>query len=43
MELLLSMKFKYYSDKRIVLCCLLKMNKYSDKNEISKIVVNALL
>ena len=37
------MKFKYYSAKRIVLCCLLKMNKYFDMNEVSKIVVNTLL
>ena len=37
------MKFKYYSDKRIVLCCLFKVNKYSDMNEISKSVVNTLL
>ena len=37
------MKFKYYYDKRIVLCCLLKMNKYFDMNEVNKIVVNTFL
>ena len=26
-----------------VLCCLLKMNKYFDMNEVNKIVVNTLL
>ena len=33
----------YYSDKRTVLCCLLKMDKYFDMNEVNKIGVNTLL
>ena len=37
------MKFKYYSVKRTVLGCLLKMNKHFDLNEVSKIIVNTLL
>ena len=37
------MKFKYYFDMKSVLFCLLKMNKYFDMNEISKLVVNTLL
>ena len=37
------MKIKYYFNIQIVLYCLLKMYKYFDKNEISKMVVNTLL
>ena len=37
------MKIKYYFNIKIALYCLLKMYKYFDKNEISKMVVNALL
>ena len=37
------MKIRYYFNIKIVLCCLLKMYKYFDKNGISKMVVNTLL
>ena len=37
------MEFRYYFDIKSVLCCLLKMNKYFDMNEVNKIVVNTLL
>ena len=37
------MEFRYYFDIKSVLWCLLKMNKYFDMNEISKLVVNTLL
>ena len=31
------MELRYYFNIKSVLCCLLKMNKYFDMNEISKI------
>ena len=37
------MEFRYYFDIKSVLCCLLKINKYFDMNEISKSEVNTLL
>ena len=37
------MNIRYYLNIKIVLCCLLKVYKYFDINEISKMIVNALL
>ena len=36
------MEFRYYFDIKGVLCCLLKMKKYFDMNEISRLIVNTL-
>ena len=37
------MKIRYYFNINIMLCCLLKMYKYFDKNGISKMIVNTLM